>query len=49
MGHAFSKMNLSLKKNIDSVNEHIEKLKLGKEVITNEPELESLSLILNAL
>ena len=49
MGHAFQRMNLSLGKNLDSVNDHISNLKLGEDVINEEPELESLSLILNAL
>tara|TARA_B110001450_G_scaffold239756_1_gene247916 strand:- start:140 stop:466 length:327 start_codon:yes stop_codon:yes gene_type:complete len=49
MGHAFERMNMSLGKNLISVNKHIENLKNGENIIEEEPELESLSLILNAL
>ena len=49
MGHAFARMNQSLGKNLESVNQHIENLQKGKNVLNEEPELESLSLILNAL
>ena len=49
MGAAFARMNQSLSKNLESVNDHILNLKLGENVQNKEPELESLSLILNAL
>ncbi len=49
MGCAFARMNQSLGKNLISVNKHIENLKNGENIIEEEPELESLSLILNAL
>jgi hypothetical protein len=49
MGHAFERMNMSLGKNLISVNKQIENLKNGEDIIEEEPELESLSLILNAL
>ena len=49
MGHAFKRMNTSLGKNLDAVNEHINNLKLGEHVLNEEPDLESLSLILNTL
>ena len=48
MGHAFSRMNKSLGKNLNSVNKHVDCLLNGKST-SEEPELESLSLILNAL
>lgn len=49
MSHAFARMNQSLGKNLNSVNNHINSLLSEKGVVDEEPELESLSLILNAL
>ena len=49
MGHAFARMNQSLGKNLVCVNNHIQNLLDGKDIRDEEPELESLSLILNAL
>jgi hypothetical protein len=49
MGHAFARMNKSLGKNLNSVNKHVDNLLSGKNITQEEPELESLSLILNAL
>ena len=49
LGHAFARMNQSLGKNLVCVNKHIQNLLNGKNITDEEPELESLSLILNAL
>ena len=49
MGHAFARMNQSLGKNLICVNNHIKNLLSGENMNDQEPELESLSLILNAL
>lgn len=49
LGHAFSRMNQSLGKNLVCVNQHIQNLLNGKNITDEEPDLESLSLILNAL
>lgn len=49
MGHAFGRMNKSLGKNLNSVNDHINSLMSGKNMAEEEPVLESLSLILNIL
>ena len=49
MGNAFARMNQSLNKNLECVNKHIKNLLDGKNIADEEPELESLSLILNAM
>jgi len=49
MSEAFGRMNQSLGKNLNCVNKHIQNLLDGQNVDEEEPELESLSLILNAL
>lgn len=49
MGTAFQKMNKSLNKNLEQVNLHIQNVLQNQDKNLDEPEIESLSMILNSL